>query len=409
MSQRQKIAKDLVEYFRLVGKPTSVFSPFNRHLIQELATLIETRPMPWLLKASEQRSPLETSLLLPAGLHRQVLLNSPETQELRRFYPSVGGTRNPLDHDFSRILLETVNSLQEELTENIENDTIQTNETARGIIWLLPTLLTRWEAIHLVDLGASAGLNLVADQRNFTFEGVEDDVDENVSVGQATNPQFRIQCDPQLLKSCGVATPDLLSYPTILSRSGCDLNPFPLSSETDRAKLKSFVWPDQTERFQRLEEGIEAHQSITARQQEEIAVQPVSLPHGLPDFLRSLEEKFETTTTSPNAPVVIYNTYMTEYLENKGRDLARHIQEWAYEKSDRTVLWCQSEPPRTDEAKPPEQHWCLWTVDMWGGEGGQPQHKSWTLGWVHPHCSQVDWIDPPGGLADYQANFASQQ
>ena len=436
-----RVAKSLVDYFRSVSQPTSVFSPFNRRIVAELADILEQDPMPWLLDASETRTALETSLLLPAGIHRQVLLGHVAAQELRQFYPSVGGTvpANDDDNDhkdnndnnrFHAALRKTMEASREMLVDTIRNDTVQTNETARGLVWLFPTMLTGWDRVdHLIDLGASAGLNLVADQRTFELRKdtsatanetrisvnetknsngkKKDDNLESLLVGKGTSPngkaQFSVDCSfiPASLS---------LSCPTIVSRTGCDLNPFKLETEEDRARLQSYIWPDQLDRLERLQEGIAAHQSIRATQ--EIPLQAVSLPHGLPGFLQSIESiengingntnnNKDNLDQNGNRYVVIYNTYMTEYLENHGQDLRGYIGDWA-RSTNQTVLWAQSEPAREEPLRSlaPVEHWCLWSVDLWEGNTGE--HKRWNLAWVHPHLKRVDWfVDELDDFATY--------
>jgi hypothetical protein len=164
--------------------------------------------------------------------------------------------------------------------------------------------------------------------------------------------------------------------PNILSRNGCDISPFPLRDACDRAKLESFVWPDQLYRFARLHEGLEAHANVSKIQ--EIPIDEVILPHGLPDYLNSLN-------FSDDAPVVIYNTYMTTYLESKGLALRGYIGDWA-RSENRQVLWIQSEPA---PGSPDDHHWCAWTADLW--DGSSLEHH-WQFGWVHPHGTEIELL-----------------
>lgn len=371
MSHRSQVAKGIVEYFSHHARPDSTFTPMYRQILGTVAEKAET--LDWFLDASAQRTPLETSLLLTAGMHRQVLLGVEEAQALRDYYPSVGGTKSPDDQDFERLYLEAMDDCKEKLIPIIQHETVQTNETQRGLFWLFPASITQWKRIHLLDLGASAGLNLVADQRRFTWS----DGKTSLSFGAAGQEQFVSQVKPRIPK----LWTSHLSVPSIVSRNGCDLHPFPIKSEADRAKLESFVWPDQVHRFTRLLEGIEAYKKISEAQP--ISIQQASLPHELPKLLNSFEFEDEF-------PVIIYNTYMTTYLEDEGRALRGYIDEWAASQN-RNVMWVQSEPT---EATPMQ---CAWTVDLWEGE----ETRHWELACTHPHGTEIDFLEDIDDFVNY--------
>lgn len=358
-----------------MSQNTSTLSPMYQRILGTLATSVGS--LNWLLDASAHRSPLELSLLLTSGIHRLVLLGAPEAMPLREYYPSAGGLRSYEDSQFPQLFLDVMENCKEKLIPIIQGETIQTNETQRGLFWLLPVILSGWKKIHLVELGASAGLNLVADQRRFTWW----DGDNSFSFGLAHNEQFLTEVRPRLPQRW---TNDPI-IPSILSRNGCDLHPLALRNDTDKARLESFVWADQLSRFDRLREGIEVHSHFTQRQA--IAIEKASLPHDLPEFLNSLD-------FADNSPVVVYNTYLTTYLENEGASLRNYLAKWATSQK-RKVMWVQSEPV---DGSPVKHHWCAWTVDLWEGN----EKYGWHLAWVHPHGTAVDLLD---GLDDFEAFF----
>ena len=51
--------------------------------------------------------------------------------------------------------------------------------------------------------------------------------------------------------------PDLLDTVRVLDRRGCDVAPVDATSDAGRLTLLSFVWPDQTHRFDRLRAALE--------------------------------------------------------------------------------------------------------------------------------------------------------
>jgi hypothetical protein len=125
--------------------------------------------------------------------------------------------------------------------------TPQTNEVARATPLLGGALAIAAETslpMRLLDVGASAGLNTRLDR--FRYEGT------GWSWGDpATSLTLRNRT------RSGV--PKHLDAPLhILVRAACDLHPLDTAREEDRLELRSFVWADQLDRFQRLNDAIEA-------------------------------------------------------------------------------------------------------------------------------------------------------
>ncbi|MFQ5436797.1 MAG: DUF2332 family protein [Anaerolineae bacterium] len=175
--------------------------------------------------------------------------------------------------------------------------------------------------------------------------------------------------------------------PRILSRTGCDVRPFPLQTKTDEQTLAAFVWADQTQRLARLRQGIAAfHQANQS--QSPIRLFPAHLPDELGDFLRR-------RVPDGRDPVLIYNTYMTIYLSDRGSSFASEIGAWA-QTQGRPVLWVQWEPDW--EGREPVFGWVRWTVDFW--QDGR--RHSWQIGWIHPHGGVGEWLP---GLAAMAQRF----
>lgn len=120
----------------------------------------------------------------------------------------------------------------------------QTNEIRRCNA-LLPGFLTIAELfgkpLELLEVGASAGLNLQWDKYRYDLGGFE--------WGDAASPVL-LQPDWQ-----GPPPPD--AEITVASRLGCDLNPLDVTSAQDRLRLMSYVWADQPDRLQRLSAALE--------------------------------------------------------------------------------------------------------------------------------------------------------
>lgn len=120
----------------------------------------------------------------------------------------------------------------------------QTNETRRSII-LLPGFLklaARFgQPLHLLELGASAGLNQNLDRYNYETETWSRPGSSDVTI----RTDWRADTPEHLGASLEVA-----------SRAGCDLSPIDLSDPEQVLRLKCYTWPDQKERLDRLDAAI---------------------------------------------------------------------------------------------------------------------------------------------------------
>ncbi|MFK7803849.1 MAG: DUF2332 family protein [Anaerolineae bacterium] len=349
----------------------------------------------WLLETSQSRNPFDVTLLLMAGLHEAVLANHAGAAELAQFYPTANGHRTYSDPQLPNILETAILNLKDHLAHVIHTATVQTNETGRGSSWLLPLAFTRWPEVELLDLGASAGLNLVAEQRRFDFHAKESG-EHLLKLGQAVNTQMVIETQGELapLKALNRS----YKLPHISSRLGVDLLPFPVKSNSDATRLTSYVWADQPERVERLSQALAILQDV---QQSAAPVQldAVNLPGELSAFLKKLAPS--------TAPLLIYNTYITQYFKNDRPQLRTAIEAWAADQN-RPVLWVQWEPhvdwmqqpeAKSSAIKAEEYGWCAWTADLW--KNGE--HHQFHLGWVHPHGLKARFLP---GLKDW-ADFWS--
>lgn len=351
------------------------YAPTYEVAFTYLANLLETSPdepvSVTIMDASRGIGSLPTSLLLMATLHYGVLTaDSPLAGHL----PLV--SKEAFIPKFRQAILES----KERLTDFIQTRTVQTNETARGLVWVLALAGCGWDGVHLLDIGASAGLNLVANLRHYAL--IDAESGETVgSVGSGSTPQFTIMYSGkrEWIPSGG-------RVPEILSRTGIDIAPFMLDSANQATVLTSFVWADQQERIARLREGIEAFGRVEAE------LEAVVLPDELDAFLRRWSVSLPTNASkdAPDAPLVLYNTFMTAYLERKGEGLREVIAEWAQEQA-RTVLWLQWEPSYGET--PPAYDLCRYWADLW--VDGKATH--WDLGWVQHHGQRLEldeaWVE----------------
>ena len=359
------------------------YSPLYSHFFGTIAKWLaadgDDPLVNWLILASNGRKAFDIPLLLAAALHRDILLKEPGVAELAPYYPNVGGQRPFTDPHFPIALRQAILSRRQAFTTFIQSATVQTNETGRGLCWLLPLHYTQWTAVHLIDLGASAGLNLTADHRAYRL--VDEITQQTIlDLGSAPPIQFTTQCRPH------PSPPSPL--PTILSRIGCDIQPFLLETAVDENTLAAYIWPDHVQRHQRLREGIAAFHTVN-QSQTPIQLHAVTLPEELLRFLANHIPR-------GSAPAVLYNSYITQYLPQKGRLLRQHLTNWAISQP-RPILWLQWEPDRSGQDGP-EYGWLKWTADLWHNHS----HQQFHLGWVHPHGT---YLQVETGLQQWVNHF----
>ncbi len=120
----------------------------------------------------------------------------------------------------------------------------QTNEVRRAIA-LLPGLLQLAAAhpgpMHLLELGASAGLNQNLDRFNYRTAGWARPGESGVLIDTDWN---------------GAPPENLGGRLHVASRAACDQNPLDVTDPETALRLKSYVWPDQPERLARINAAI---------------------------------------------------------------------------------------------------------------------------------------------------------
>ncbi len=383
--------RQLEHHFREQQRFAEGYSPLYAHLFAIIADWLASDAadpvVGWLVEAAAERPPFDVTLLLMAALHRDVLAGEPAVSALARFYATVGGEEMTNGEEqaiaspaaggrLADDLRDAIIARRDALGAFIRTANVQTNETGRGLAWLLPATGMGWEAVHLVELGASAGLNLVADRRGYRLVDADDPPQTRLQLGQGP-PQFTT-----LMRGTG-ALPASTAVPTIRSRTGGDVRPFYLRTADDELMLASFIWGDQAQRMARLREGIAALRSVETSAAP-VRLAPLNLPDGLSRFLA------EELPRTFDAPVILYNTVVTLYLPDHGASLRDIVAEWAG-RQPVPVLWLQWEP-WWDGPPPPDREWMAWTADYWPHDGSGESYR-WHLAWVHPHGKALEWLE----------------
>jgi hypothetical protein len=173
-------------------------------------------------------------LRLLAAIFRLVLTE--RAPALRPYYACLGGDEPPSTAwpVMRQVIAEHLDELHEELAI-----APQTNEVGRSAALLAGLFdlaaATGCRRVRLLELGASAGLNLLLDRFRVVGDGW--------SWGPDSSPV-------QLLGAVhGAIVPTDLE---IVEARGCDLDPVDATSEQGRLRLTSFVWPFDVHRHERL-------------------------------------------------------------------------------------------------------------------------------------------------------------
>ncbi len=336
---------------------------------EDVLSLLAGAPLP-------QRRPL----LLLAAVH--FLLLSGTEHPLAAFYDTVAVVRGVPDGttpagDVAVAFADFCRVHRTELQRLIASRSTQTNEVGRCSS-LLPGLSHvaaqyRWEKpLSLLDLGTSAGLNLLFDDYAYTYRAVEGGGIRTAGVaGSAVALECAVRDDLTHLPE--------LRLPVMAERVGLDLAPVNPFSDDEARWLMACLWPDNLARFGRLRAALA---NVRA------AAHPPRLERG--DLLTELTRV--VATMPGDGPLVVFHSWVAAYLsEEEQRALAEQVATLG---TDRPVhhLYCESpfEAPGLPTPLSPVQREGpdLATVLVHVSPGGGPAVR---LADTHPHGYWIRW------------------
>jgi hypothetical protein len=235
----------------------------------------------------------------------------------------------------------------------------QTNEVARatglacGFLWLAERSP---QPFHMLELGASAGLNLNWDRFAFLHP-----------------PWGRSQRD-------GPSIPTQIEGPApkwrdieIASRSACDQNPLDPADPDDRLRLRAYVWADQTARMERLNGALDLARATGLKPERADAALWVR---------QRLGEELQAGAT------VVYHSVFFQYPP---REVREEIQAGIEEAGLRTTLgqrlaWVRFEPESVIGG---ERGGARYVLNVVSWEAGRRSEA--TLAEVDPHGRSMVW------------------
>lgn len=311
---RRRISRQLdwqAEQCRVLG------SPLYARLLSRAAADVEAGGITWEILRNRQRDPVSSALGLGfmGAVHRIVLEG--RAGRLANHCPSVGGApvARRLWADFSATLIEH----EQELRGTVRNR-VQTNEVARAAALaggFLHILEKSQHPLRLLELGASAGLNLRWDQFRY------------VAGRRAWGPPR----SPVRFEGVFSGDVPLRGACEVVQRSGCDPAPIDPATREGELRLKSYVWADQIDRLERLRAAIAISRRVPATVD-------------LADAADWLDIRLESLRR--NVTTVVFHTIVWQYLGRSSQERVRSAIESAGRRArrDRPFAWLRLEPGR---------------------------------------------------------------
>ena len=311
---------------------------------------------------AHQRQPT----LLYAALHDLVLSHPDEG--LGRWYPTVTNAPVP-DGDPADDLRAFCAQFDRELRHSVATRSTQTNEVNRCAA-LVPVLLIVAAEVHvplgIVELGASAGLNLLFDRFHYRYgdAGMLGDPASPVHLGTRFEGPNR--------------PPIPATLPLAGRRIGIDLEPIDVRDPTATRWLQACLFADQLDRLQRLRAALAVAQAS-----------PPELRQG--DFIDLLPAAAADIPSDQHLCLV--STWTVHYLSVDQRQaLDRVVAELG---RLRDLSWVAAEPlgvmSGVDEPAPDPRHPFPTILSLATIRSGWRQGR--VLARMHSHAAWLEWLE----------------
>ncbi|MGN6499761.1 MAG: DUF2332 domain-containing protein [Tsuneonella sp.] len=231
----------------------------------------------------------------------------------------------------------------------------QTNEAGRSSSFIAAMLWLAGEGLpprfECLEIGSSAGINLMMDRYAYDLGGVR--------VGPA-DPVMRFEPDWQ-----GKPPPDRRIE--IASLQGCDVAPVDLTDPAQALRLKAYIWPEHTVRFERMEAAIAAAKEKA----------PNLVKMTAADFM----EQQLARPQDAGATRVLMHSIVWQYVpkDQQARVTAAMEAAGARATPDKPLAWIALEANR-------DTHRHEMTVRYWPGRAEPVK-----LAEAHPHGAWVKW------------------
>ena len=282
-------------------------------------------------------------LRLTGGLH--ALVRRGDAPRLARCYPP-----NPLPDEEALWAALQPALAGEALAPWLEGPP-QTNEVGRSAVLMSGLLVVAGLfplPVELLELGASAGLNLMLDRYGYDLGGV-----------RAGNRESPLQLRPEWR-----GDPPPAPSVRVAARRGVDLHPLDARSG---GRLLAYVWPDQARRLAQLEAALAI-----------AAADPPEVEPG--DAAEWLEARLAEPRAAGVARVVLHSIAFQYFPEEtKSRIVAAMEKAGSAATTSAPLAWLRYEFDDGDEAI---------SLRLRAWPGGEDR----LLAYCHPHGSAIEWL-----------------
>lgn len=298
-ARRELLADRHPAYHRILGVLTTLLSSSDQALVGNFERSWRTRSFPTFY---------ERPLLILAALRADALEEGPR-------HPLHAALAAPVPDPEVVTTATVAGSLERDrlgVWSTMTTRRVQTNDTSRAIAWLWPAFLAGCaeakRPLALMDIGAGAGLNLIADQLPLIWS----DLTTGKQIPCATNVRT-------------------------VARMGFDTRPLNVQRDDDVLWMRACIWPGETERLARFEAGVSALRASVKRPSPPVVERlTASL---VPARLGAMAAQVSEGTL-----VLAYQTLVGGYLEAvEGETYRQAMLDLVSRQSAGRVLWVELE------------------------------------------------------------------
>jgi hypothetical protein len=324
--------------------------------------------IPHLVTAANKRS--HAPVLFLACVH-DIVLRHPDS-ELAQAYGEVSAGKDPAETDVWSLFRALVVDRADEVSHRLRTRKVQTNEVGRSaaLVPAVSVVASRFDQpLALIEIGASAGLNLMLDRYCIRYE-------PRGRLGPEDSP-VQIACQLRGPRHPAWDAP----APEIVSRIGIDRAPVDVYDDDAVGWLRACLWPDVPGRIERFDAAI--------------AVARADPPALLSGDALDLFDSAVADVPDGVLPCLI-STWVLAYLSPEARaELHHKVEALAQDRPlayltaeyEMTVPWlgpATRRPAMASGELPTRFGLAIW-------EDG---HLETTLlGWMHSHALWLEWLD----------------
>ncbi len=296
-------------------------------------------------------------VLLFASAHH--LLLGERDHELAQHYPNI--SLEPSLGDATDLFVAFVLERAEAMKDLLATRSTQTNEIGRCNWFLFPFAMLNAEVGPLaqVDVGSSAGLNQL-------FSKISYDLSPGGLIGESDS--LTIMCNIS-------GTPPMpKQVPNVSWSVGLDAKPIDVCNDEEVRWLEACVWPDQVERFDRLQRAISLARSHN-----------IEVEHG--DAVDDVAQAIERA--AKHGHPVVTTSWVLNYLSSERR--IAFVNELDRVGTERDLSWVIAESPFETPELPghrgSDELITVITLVTWR-QGQRSVHR---LATTHPHGHWIKW------------------